>query len=47
MQYARVLLALPYDCGAVESVILFDDPLLVALPREHRLAKEMRIKPEQ
>lgn len=41
-----VLVALPYECGAVESVILFDDPLLVALPREHRLAKEVRIRPQ-
>ena len=41
-----VLLALPYDCGAVETAILFDDPLLVALPQEHRLAKEVRIKPQ-
>jgi LysR family transcriptional regulator, hydrogen peroxide-inducible genes activator len=41
-----VLLALPYDCGAVESVILFEDPFLVGLPREHLLAKEMRVKAE-
>ena len=28
-----VLLALPYACGDVESVALFDDPLFVAFPR--------------
>lgn len=28
-----VLLALPYGCGEVDSVALFDDPLLVAFPR--------------
>jgi LysR family hydrogen peroxide-inducible transcriptional activator len=42
-----VLLALPYDCGAVDTFVLFDDPLLVALPREHELAKEARIRPQQ
>jgi LysR family transcriptional regulator, hydrogen peroxide-inducible genes activator len=41
-----VLLALPYDCGAVETSILFDDPLLLALPREHGLATKARIKPQ-
>ncbi|MEA3017691.1 MAG: LysR family transcriptional regulator, hydrogen peroxide-inducible s activator, partial [Sphingomonadales bacterium] len=28
-----VLLALPYGCGEVDSVALFDDPLFVAFPR--------------
>jgi LysR family hydrogen peroxide-inducible transcriptional activator len=28
-----VLLALPYGCGDVDSVVLFDDPLFVAFPR--------------
>src|ERR687889_321669 len=28
-----VLLALPYGCGEVASVALFDDPLLIAFPR--------------
>jgi LysR family hydrogen peroxide-inducible transcriptional activator len=41
-----VLLALPYNCGAVETVILFEDPFVVGLPREHLLAKETRVKPE-
>src|SRR6516165_4603220 len=42
-----VLLALPYNCGAVETVILFEDPFVVGLPREHLLAKEIRVKPER
>jgi LysR family hydrogen peroxide-inducible transcriptional activator len=42
-----VLLALPYDCGAVETVILFEDTFVVGLPREHQLAKETCIKPER
>src|SRR5499427_5115696 len=37
-----VLLALPYDCGAVETRILFQDPFVVALPRAHPLASEAR-----
>jgi LysR family transcriptional regulator, hydrogen peroxide-inducible genes activator len=41
------LLALPYDCGAVETVTLFEDPFVVGLPREHLLAKEARVKPER
>ena len=42
-----VLLALPYDCGAVETVILFDDPFGVGLPRSHLLAKERGIKAQR
>jgi LysR family transcriptional regulator, hydrogen peroxide-inducible genes activator len=42
-----VLLALPYDCGAVETEILFEDPFVVGLPREHPLAKEARVKPQR
>jgi LysR family hydrogen peroxide-inducible transcriptional activator len=41
-----VLLALPYDCGVVETSILFDDPLLLALPREHGLAKRRGSSPK-
>ena len=41
-----VLLALPRECGAVETVVLFKDPFVVGLPRGHRLAKENGIKPE-
>ena len=33
-----VLLALPYDCGNVETRILFQDPFKIALPKAHRLA---------
>lgn len=39
-----VLLALPYDCGAVETVILFEDPFVVGLPRTHALAEEGPVK---
>jgi len=42
-----VLLALPYDCGNVESAKLFDDRFLLALPPDHPLAKEKRIDPER
>ena len=42
-----VLLALPYDCGALETVVLFEDPFVVALPRTHPLANEMRIKSQR
>jgi LysR family hydrogen peroxide-inducible transcriptional activator len=42
-----VLLALPYECGAVETEVLFEDPFVVALPRGHILAKEARVKPQR
>src|SRR5215831_4706379 len=42
-----VLLALPYDCGAVETMILFRDPFVVALPRAHPLAKETSVECER
>jgi hypothetical protein len=35
------------NCGAVETVMLFKDPFVVGLPREHLLAKETRVKPER
>ena len=41
-----VLLALPRECGAVETVVLFKDPFVVGLPRGHPLAKENSIKPQ-
>jgi len=41
-----VLLALPYECGAAESAILFEDPFLVAMRAAHPLAKQERVKPE-
>jgi LysR family hydrogen peroxide-inducible transcriptional activator len=46
-QLDTVLLALPYDCGNVESAPLFDDRFLLALPPDHPLAKERRIDPER
>src|SRR5215470_5482794 len=42
-----VLLELPYDCGAVETVILFDDPFVVGVPRTHPLAKQASIKAQR
>ena len=42
-----VLLALPYDCGAVETLVLFEDPFVVALPRAHPLANETRVKAQR
>lgn len=41
-----LLLALPYDCGAVETSVLLNDPLVAALPAWHPLTGEARIKPE-
>jgi LysR family hydrogen peroxide-inducible transcriptional activator len=42
-----VLLALPYDCGPVETVILLEDPFVVGLPRQHPLTKESHISPQR
>ena len=41
-----VLLALPCDCGAVETAILFEDPFVVALPKDHALLDEDPITPQ-
>ncbi|MGA7322906.1 MAG: hydrogen peroxide-inducible genes activator [Rhodomicrobium sp.] len=41
------LLALPYECGAVETWILFEDAFLVAFPRSRALANEVHITPKQ
>jgi LysR family hydrogen peroxide-inducible transcriptional activator len=41
------LVALPYDCGAVDTVILFQDPLVLALPSNHPLTVEPKIRPQQ
>ncbi len=41
-----LLLALPRECGAVETVVLFEDPFVVGLPHGHPLAKEGGIKPQ-
>jgi LysR family hydrogen peroxide-inducible transcriptional activator len=42
-----VLLALPCDCGAVETSMLFEDSFVVALPKGHALSNEAQITPEQ
>jgi LysR family hydrogen peroxide-inducible transcriptional activator len=42
-----VLLALPYEHGAVDTQILFEDPFVVAVPRDHALASEARVKPQR
>jgi LysR family transcriptional regulator, hydrogen peroxide-inducible genes activator len=42
-----VLLALPYSCGAVETVILFEDPFVLGLLDTHPLAKEERVNPQR
>jgi len=42
-----VLLALPCDCGAVETSILFEDSFVVALPKGHALSNEAHITPQQ
>jgi LysR family transcriptional regulator, hydrogen peroxide-inducible genes activator len=42
-----VLLALPCDCGAVETEVLFEDPFVVAFPKGHALSNEARITPQQ
>ena len=41
-----VLLALPYECGAVETTVLFEDPLVAGLPMWHPLASSARVKPD-
>jgi LysR family hydrogen peroxide-inducible transcriptional activator len=40
-----VLLALPCDCGAAESLAIAEDPLLVALPAGHPLAALEAVPP--
>jgi LysR family transcriptional regulator, hydrogen peroxide-inducible genes activator len=39
-------LALPYDCGNVETAVLFEDPFSVAVRRDHKLAAAKRIEAE-
>jgi LysR family transcriptional regulator, hydrogen peroxide-inducible genes activator len=43
-QLDLALIALPYDIGAFETMVLGEDPILVALPRAHRLAAAARIE---
>jgi LysR family transcriptional regulator, hydrogen peroxide-inducible genes activator len=42
-----VLLALPYDCGAVDAIILFKDFLVVGLPQQHPLVETEKVEPQQ
>src|SRR5262249_58628446 len=42
-----VMLALPYDCVAVDTRILFQDPFVVALPNTHALTSHAHIKAER
>src|SRR5262245_42086865 len=41
-----LVLALPYDCGNVETAMLFADPFSVAVRRDHKLAAAKRIDAE-
>jgi LysR family hydrogen peroxide-inducible transcriptional activator len=38
-----VVLALPYDCGNVETATLFDDPFSIVMRRDHKLAKSPQL----
>ncbi len=42
-----VLLALPYDCGNVETAPLFKDRFSLALRRDHPLARAKRVDPRE
>jgi LysR family hydrogen peroxide-inducible transcriptional activator len=42
-QLDLALIALPYDVGALETMALGEDPILVALPKTHPLARLKRI----
>jgi LysR family hydrogen peroxide-inducible transcriptional activator len=39
-----LLIALPYDCGNVESTMLFNDRFSLALPKDHPLAKQRKVE---
>ena len=39
-----LLMALPYDCGNVETAELFNDRFSLALPKDHPLAKQRKIE---
>ena len=41
-----VLLALPYECGNVETAVLFEDPFSIVLRRDHALAGAAHLKPQ-
>ena len=40
-------LALPYDCGNVETALLFKDRFSLGLRRDHRLARAKHIRPKE
>jgi len=40
-----LVLALPYDCGNVETALLFKDRFSLGLRREHRLARAKKVTP--
>lgn len=40
------IIALPYDIGKFESMVLGNDPFWVALPKGHKLARKKSLKPE-
>jgi LysR family hydrogen peroxide-inducible transcriptional activator len=42
-----LLLALPYDCGNVESAVLFKDRFSLGLRRDHRLARLKKVTPAE
>jgi LysR family transcriptional regulator, hydrogen peroxide-inducible genes activator len=44
-QLDALLIALPYDCGNVESASLFNDRFSLALRRDHPLAKHRKVEP--
>ena len=49
VRHLRHLMALAdhgHFCGAAETIVLLDDPLLAALPAEHPLVEERNIDPQ-
>jgi len=43
-QLDALLIALPWDCGNVESAELFNDRFSLALPKDHPLAKQRKVE---
>ena len=41
------LLALPYDCGNVETALMFKDRFSLGLRRDHRLARAKQVRPAE
>jgi LysR family transcriptional regulator, hydrogen peroxide-inducible genes activator len=42
-----LVLALPYDCGNVESALLFKDRFSLGVRRDHRLARAKQVRPKE